>query len=310
MEYLLLFFGASVLSIIHTLVPNHWLPIISISKTQNWSRSFTNLAVIITASMHSLSTIIVGSLLGLLGIEIFKRYEFLSKIIPSLIFVIMGIIFVSLHIFDFSKHHHHHGEEFHLYHSHIKSIVFLSLVVISIAIGSFYFLLRNGISLEFVILVAGLIVSVVSIILVQRILSRKHYFNFYSYHEHNGDLSVHNYSHTHSHNHIHFHSDSQVLGQNFYYVSKFGAVFGLGLALFFSPCVEIEVYYIQAATLGIGGVVLLSLTYLSVTVGLTFFLVNIGESLIAKLKLDKLDHNEDFITGIILIVFSLVFFLV
>ncbi|MFN4245398.1 MAG: hypothetical protein ACK4F9_04530, partial [Brevinematia bacterium] len=129
MDYFFLLAGGFILSVIHAAIPNHWVPIVSISKTQNWSKSFSNLAIIITSTAHSLSTIIIGTLLGILGMEIFKKYETLSKFVPSGIFVIMGLIFISIHIFDLSKHHKHLNQETYFIHSHKKSILLLNLSI-------------------------------------------------------------------------------------------------------------------------------------------------------------------------------------
>lgn len=313
MEYVLLFLGGAFLSIIHTLIPNHWVPIITLSRYQEWSNSFTKVSIFIVSTMHALSTIIVGLAIGILGMEIFKNFEGLSKVIPSGIFILMGTIFISLHIFDFSKHHHHHSRtEFHLLHSHKKSVYLLGLSIVSIVILITIILIRGNFSIDVLVLGIFIILSLVSMIVIQKLLERKHKFLFFSYHEHtNDDNSIH--LHTHSHTHIH-HSISNVSSEHSVSLdrsiglSKWSSMLGLGLALFFSPCAEIEIYYIQASVLGISGIILLSLTYWTITVILTYILVGLGEKVIQKFKLDKLEHNEDLITGITLILFSVLFY--
>ncbi len=307
MEYIVLFLGGFALSVIHALIPNHWVPIVSISKTQNWSKSFTNIAIVITSVSHSLSTIIVGSILGILGIEIFKKYEILSKLVPSGIFFIMGSIFISLHLFDLAKHHHHHDKETHFTHSHKKSIAFL-IFSISVLFLTIIYLSIVNFDIKVVILSIIFLLVLTSLVLVQLTMSRKHKFYFYTHHDHDKEdnsLHVHDNTHTH-HDFDHSLEQGYVVSK----ASKWGILLSLSVALFFSPCVEIEIYYIQAATLGIPGITLLSATYLITTLVFTFVLVRLGEEIVHKLKLKKLEHNEDFLTGLILVISGILFFFV
>lgn len=305
MKYLVLLLGGFALSVIHALIPNHWVPILSLAKTQGWNRSFTNLAAVIISISHSLSTILVGVFIGIIGLEVFKKYGDLSKILPSGIFVVMGLIFISLHIFDFSKHHHHHNNEFHLLHSHrIFLFTFLLFIFLGFA-GAVYFLISFT-KLQTILALVIAIIAVVSIAVVQITLQRKHKLYLYDYHKHDeNDLSIHSHSH---HNHINNHHHDYY-GINLNKTTKWLSVLALSVSLFFSPCTEIEVYYIQMSVLGTWGIILLSLVYLLTTVGLTLTLVNIGEAIINKLKLDKLEHNEDLITGIVLLILSITFFI-
>ncbi|MCX8029053.1 MAG: hypothetical protein N2712_03565 [Brevinematales bacterium] len=307
MEYTLLFLGGVFLSVVHTLIPNHWVPIITISKYQKWGSNFTRLAIFIIATAHSLSTIIIGSLIGILGIEVFKRFEGLSKIVPTGIFILMGIVFISLHVFDFSKHHHHEEKNFHLLHSHKITFYVLVGMIFAYVIVLILLLVKSGIGMEVIILSIFIFLAILSIIIVQRILERKHKFNFYNSHIHTSDdKSIHDYHHhDHSVDIYNIHCDNLATVN----LSRWGAVLGLSFALFFSPCIEIEVYYLQASTLGISGILLLSLTYWTITVILTYVLVGLGEKAIQRFKLNKLEHNEDVITGITLLVFSVLFYL-
>lgn len=313
MEYILLFLGGAFLSTIHTLIPNHWVPIITLSRYQEWSSSFTKVSIFTVSTMHALSTIIVGSAIGILGMEIFKNFEGISKAVPSGIFILMGTIFISLHIFDFSKHHHHHSRtELHLLHSHKKSVYLMLFLISSLMVFTTTTLITSNFSLDILILDTFVVLSLVSMLVVQKLLERKHKFLFFSYHEHtNEDNSIH--LHTHSHDYIHHsisnvNSDHSVSLNRTLGLGKWGSMFALGIALFFSPCVEIEIYYLQASTLGTSGIILLSLTYWIITVVLTYILVGLGEKVIHKLKLNKLEHNEDLITGITLICFSVLFY--
>ncbi len=304
--------GSFLLSLIHAAIPNHWVPIITLSKVQNWGKVFTNLAIIISSSAHSLSTIIVGSIIGIAGYAISQRYEEYSKIIASSILVVMGIIFVFSHLFSYSKHHHHHGGEFHLEHSHKKSYIILTSVIGALTVVTLLAILlfeKN----TFILLILIAEVVMISVIVYFKIkIYSQHKLPIYKYHVHDTH-EYHSRNHAHEHTH-HIHSyDHEHLGETSEITSsgrsKYLALFSLSLALFLSPCVEIEVYYFKAGILGIPGILATSLVYLFTTVVVTFALVKSGTEIISRFKLDKLEHNEDIITGVILIILGFVSYL-
>jgi len=196
-----LFLGSMLLGLIHPLFPNHWIPLIAISKTEKWTNKETIFATLITGFSHTLSTIIIGIIVGFVGIKLSESYSYITRIAAPLILVIIGVIYL---ILDFrSSHHHHHFE------------------------------INNGSTKD-----------------------RK---------------------------------------------SKAAIIFSLCIGLFFSPCIEIEAYYFQAATQGWIGILLVSLVYLIMTLTIMVSLVYLGLKGVNKLNSHFLDHHEKSITGIVLI---------
>jgi len=204
-----LFLGSMLLGLIHPLFPNHWIPLIAISKTEKWTNKETIFATLITGFSHTLSTIIIGIIVGFVGIKLSESYSYITRIAAPLILVIIGVIYL---ILDFrSSHHHHHFE------------------------------INNGSTKD-----------------------RK---------------------------------------------SKAAIIFSLCIGLFFSPCIEIEAYYFQAATQGWIGILLVSLVYLIMTLTIMVSLVYLGLKGVNKLNSHFLDHHEKSITGIVLILLgSLAYF--
>jgi putative Mn2+ efflux pump MntP len=93
------------LSFIHAMIPNHWLPLIAVSKTEKWSQRQTLLATIITGFAHTLSTIFIGIVVGFIGYKLSANYSVISETIAPAILIILGIIYL---IFDLHSNHHHH----------------------------------------------------------------------------------------------------------------------------------------------------------------------------------------------------------
>lgn len=99
-----IFIGSLILSIIHATIPNHWIPLIVIGKTEQWSKGETLMATTITGFAHALSTVFVGLLVGLIGYKLSKSHELISIVVSPAILVIIGIIYLMV---DIRKSHHH-----------------------------------------------------------------------------------------------------------------------------------------------------------------------------------------------------------
>jgi len=103
------------LSAIHATIPNHWIPIIAVSKAEQWSQKQTLFAVLFTGFAHTISTILIGIMVGLAGYRLAAKYEFISQILSPIILVGLGITYI---LIDRYKDH------FHSYtHSHEPNII-------------------------------------------------------------------------------------------------------------------------------------------------------------------------------------------
>lgn len=100
-----LLIGSFILSIIHALIPNHWIPLVIIARTEKWNRKETLGVSAITAFSHTLSTIVLGIVIGLIGFELSSSYESVTSIVAPLILLFMGLIYFSL---DHGHSHHEH----------------------------------------------------------------------------------------------------------------------------------------------------------------------------------------------------------
>lgn len=201
-----LIIGGLILSTIHALIPNHWIPIVAISKSEKWSRKEAIEFTLIIGSAHTISSIMIGIVIGLIGYKLSETLTFVTNIAAPLILVILGIIFIIL-----NKSHHHHET---INSKNIKE-------------------------------------------------SSKR--------------------------------------------SKLAIISTLGIAMFFSPCLEVDAYYITAGTLGWMGIATLSIIYLFVTVFVMIILVILSMKGIDKLKikLHFFEHNEKAIAGVVLIVLGI-----
>lgn len=190
--------GTFILSVIHSSLPNHWLPIVLIAKGEGWGGGKVISLTALLALSHTLSTVLIGLFIGFLGYTISQYHEILSGLIASIILIILGIFYISRH-FRFGNPHHH-------------------------GFGVFSF-------------------------------------------------------------------------------------FGLLTAMFFSPCIEIEAYYLSAGVMGWGAIITISLIYVITTVILmeTYVIMALRGFEVAKMHL--LEHYENLLIGAVLVILGILNFI-
>ena len=124
--------GSLVLGLIHPLFPNHWIPLIAISKTEKWSTKETVFATLITGFSHTLSTILIGVFVGFIGIKLAESYSYITRVAAPLILFFIGVIYV---ILDLKSAHHH--QHFDINNPKIKNQKSKTAIIISLCIGMF-----------------------------------------------------------------------------------------------------------------------------------------------------------------------------
>jgi len=205
-----IFIGSLIISLIHASIPNHWIPLIAVSKTEKWTNKETLLATFITGFAHTISTIIIGIIVGFVGIKLSESYSYITKIAAPVILLSIGIIYFLVDLKS-SHHHHHHFE------------------------------------------------------LKKETKNKK---------------------------------------------STWTIIVSLSIAMFLTPCIEIEAYYFQAATIGWLGILIVSLVYLMVTLIIMFTLVYLGLKGVSRFNSHYLEHHEKRITGIVLILLGILAYFV
>lgn len=169
-----LIISSTILSTLHALLPNHWLPVLAIAKRQHWAFRDTVAVTFFVALAHSLSTIIIGLVLAFAGNRLEASDIYFLEIIAPAILILLGIYFIWQHY----RHHH-----FHLHRdidssekSRWKIILLLLLAMFfspCLEISAF-FLVAGGISWQAVTIIAlvYLIVSVIGMVTFVSFTSR------------------------------------------------------------------------------------------------------------------------------------------
>jgi len=99
--------GSLLLSAIHALIPNHWIPLVAIGRAEGWSRAETLLVTGITGLAHVTSTILIGIVAGLLGHEFSTRYSSVASVVAPAVLIGLGIIYLVLEVAGRRRPHRH-----------------------------------------------------------------------------------------------------------------------------------------------------------------------------------------------------------
>lgn len=196
--------GSLIISLLHAVIPNHWLPVIAIGRKENWPVEEVTKVTLLCALAHGLSTILLGVVLSFLGAKLEDNISEFTGLVAPIILIIMGIIFIYRH-----------------------------------------------------------------------------------------------------HRHKHFHIDDIKRKK-----SKAAIITALTTAMFFSPCMEIEAYFLLAGAQAAWLVWLIAFLYLFITTAGMVLLVRFAYKGLLKLNWHRLEHNAGIITGVTLIATGIVSFFI
>jgi nickel/cobalt exporter len=112
--------GSLLISFLHAVIPNHWLPVLAIGRKEGWTLGETTRVTFIAGMAHVVSTILIGLMLGLIGKELTEHIEHFTRIIAPSLLILMGLYFIRQHYI------HHH---FHLQNEKIEKKTKRSIVI-------------------------------------------------------------------------------------------------------------------------------------------------------------------------------------
>lgn len=193
--------GALVLSALHALIPNHWLPVLAISRKENWTMNETTFVTFISGLAHALSTLLIGFAVGFAGLALADTVTSFTEVVAPIVLIVLGLFFIYRH---------------------------------------------------------------------------------------------------HRHKHFKIPEDKPT--------SKKQILYSLTVAMFFSPCFEIEGYFLMAGAHGWLFIVLLGTLYTIITMLGMVLWIRIAYSGLVKLNWHALEHNAGIITGITLIITGIISF--
>lgn len=111
----LLLLGAVVaVGILHTMVPDHWVPITLIARQKNWTKTQTARAALQAGTGHVVTTLLIAIVVWIAGVAIATRFGHLVDTISSFALIGFGLwIAIGSWREMHHEHGHYHGDVYH-----------------------------------------------------------------------------------------------------------------------------------------------------------------------------------------------------
>jgi len=134
--------GSLLLSLLHAVIPSHWLPVLAIGKKDNWTLQEITKVTFISGLAHALSTILIGISLAFLGLQLANIIQHFTHFIAPAILILIGAFFI---------YQHHRHKHFHL-HQVPKPTLAKNKIIVALVVGMF---LSPCLEIEAYFLLAG-----------------------------------------------------------------------------------------------------------------------------------------------------------
>src|SRR5271156_3855105 len=87
---LLLIAAVAAVGVLHTIVPDHWVPITLIARQRGWSRAETARASLGAGTGHVLSTLLIAFIVWVAGVVVATRFGHIIDTASSIALIVFG----------------------------------------------------------------------------------------------------------------------------------------------------------------------------------------------------------------------------
>ncbi|RYZ19061.1 MAG: hypothetical protein EOO16_20910 [Chitinophagaceae bacterium] len=99
--------GTILLAFVHALIPNHWLPLVAVARSEGWKAREVTAITFLAALAHVLGTVGLGYVLGLIGKNLRQEYGHVINVAASVLLIVFGLVYYTVNL----PHHHHHEDK-------------------------------------------------------------------------------------------------------------------------------------------------------------------------------------------------------
>ncbi|RYY67161.1 MAG: hypothetical protein EOO12_02010 [Chitinophagaceae bacterium] len=99
--------GTILLAFVHALIPNHWLPLVAVARSEGWKSREVTAITFLAALAHVLGTVGLGYVLGLIGKNLREEYGHVINVAASVLLIVFGLVYYTVNL----PHHHHHEDK-------------------------------------------------------------------------------------------------------------------------------------------------------------------------------------------------------
>jgi nickel/cobalt transporter (NicO) family protein len=108
----LLLVAAGTVGFLHSILPDHWVPLAVVARTRRWSIFHTARISLLASVGHVLTSIVLGGIIAAVGLQFRARFEAQQNHIVGVVLVVTGVAFLIWGLFG-GGHSHSHDEHDH-----------------------------------------------------------------------------------------------------------------------------------------------------------------------------------------------------
>lgn len=112
----LLLVAAGTVGFLHSILPDHWVPLAVVARTQRWTIFHTARISLLASIGHVLTSIVLGGIIALVGLQFRSAFVSQQGHIVGVVLVLTGIGFFIWGLSGHGHHHHDHDHEHGLSH--------------------------------------------------------------------------------------------------------------------------------------------------------------------------------------------------
>ncbi len=106
----LLIAAAAMVGFLHSILPDHWVPLAVIARTQRWTLGHVARISFLASIGHVLTSLVIAGIIAAVGLQFRARFEAQQGHIVGVILVLTGLGFV---VWTLTGHGHHHHPDDH-----------------------------------------------------------------------------------------------------------------------------------------------------------------------------------------------------
>lgn len=114
----LLLGAAAVVAIFHSILPDHWVPLAVVARTQRWSIAHVVRVTFFASIGHVITSLILAGILALIGLQFQKEIDTQQGHIVGAVLILTGVIFLIWGWVGAGPHQHNHNKG----HTHDHSV--------------------------------------------------------------------------------------------------------------------------------------------------------------------------------------------
>ncbi|GAA4316565.1 hypothetical protein [Nibribacter koreensis] len=84
------------ISLIHALIPSHWMALVAIGRSEGWPLATTLRATLLAGLAHITGTLLLGGLIGYLGIRLSEKFTSFAQNATPLVLVLIGMFLLGI----------------------------------------------------------------------------------------------------------------------------------------------------------------------------------------------------------------------